>query len=299
MEDNSMNNSKNRGLTILLVVLIFILLGALAVMYSKYTDQQNSLGSMGDMQKEIESQKNDLTKQLTNMLTQYDSMKTNNDTINTKLEAEKSKVKKLLSLNASNVEKIRLYKKELETLRTIMRSYIVQIDSLNQKNQKLAYENVDVRGKLDKARNENLQLTDQKEKLTSKVKVASVITAKDIMVTSLNKRSKEKAKASRVAKIKVCFTLRENNVAEAGSKIVYVRISRPDNQLLVSPDNGTFNFQGQPINYTARREVNYENKDVDLCIFWDNNGQLPAGNYTVDIFSEGNLIGSTTFALEK
>lgn len=124
------------------------------------------------------------------------------------------------------------------------------------------------------------------------------MSAKDITCAPLNKRGKDTEKASRVLKIKVCCTIRENSLIAAGEKEVFMRITRPDELVLATSEQDVFNYDGKKIVYSAKRSVAYENKDVDLCIFWDNAGQLIPGNYGVDLFCEGKLIGSSNFVLK-
>jgi hypothetical protein len=129
------------------------------------------------------------------------------------------------------------------------------------------------------------------------VEKASVLSAKNIVVTPLNKRSKENLRSDKVDKLRTCFTIRENAVIPPGNKTIYLRIARPDDVILTSGVN-LFDFQGEQIVFTASREVQYENVDIDLCIFWTNDGQLIPGNYQAHIYAEGNEIGSITFALK-
>jgi FtsZ-binding cell division protein ZapB len=285
----------NRKPTIILTILVVILAAALGLLYMQYSKMKTDSTVV---QEALEEQKQSLTNELKDMMSEYEGLKSDNDSLNHQIEKQQDRIKSLLSINAGNLEKIKLYKKELATLRDIMKSYIVQIDSLNTKNQKLITENTDVRGKLDEARKSNEDLSKEKENLNSKVQIASVLNAKNISVASLNKRGKDTEKASRVAKIKTCFTVRENPLITAGEKEVFIRISRPDQLILATSEQDLFNYEGKQIVYSAKRSVTYENKDVDLCIFWDNSGQLIPGNYNVDIFCEGKMIGSGTFVLK-
>jgi len=250
------------------------------------------------IQQELEMEKEFLTNDLNDLYAQYDSLKTDNDSMNLKLETEQNKIKKLLAIQASNLEKIRLYKKELKTLREIMKSYIVQIDSLNTKNLALTAENIEVKNILKQTEIANIELSKEKEELTSKVEKASVISAKNIQALPLNKRGKEKNKIEKVKKVKVCFTLRENFITPSGLKDVYIRITRPDKLVLTNSKEDLFEFEDELIVYSAKRQVEYENNDIDMCIYWDNNGGLIPGTYSIGIFLDGYQIGTTTFDLK-
>jgi len=288
------NNKPKRKTPVFLIVLIVIL--SAVIIYLGFT--YNDLKKQSEIDRtELERQKNNLESELHNIYNEYDSLKSDNDTMNLKLVAQQQRIEKLLKVNANNVYKIQMYEKELKTIREVLKSYIYQIDSLNQANVALRTENIEVRQKLKLTEKEKQELTTQKEALTQMVEKASVLSAKNIVVTPLNKRSRENDRSDKVDKIRTCFTIRENAVLPPGNKTVYLRIARPDNVILSSGVN-LFEFQGEQILFTASREVQYENVDIDLCIFWTNDGQLIPGNYQVHIYAEGNEIGSTTFTLK-
>lgn len=285
---------KKRKAPVFLIVIIIILCAVIAYLGFTYYD----LKKQSQLEKtELERQKGNLETELHNIYNQYDSLKSENDTMNLKLTAEQQRIDKLLNINANNVYKIQMYEKELKTIREVLKSYIYQIDSLNQANIALRSENIEVRQRLRQTEIEKEELTTQKEELTQIVERASVLSAKNIVVTPLNKRSKENDRADKVDKLRTCFTIRENAVIQPGNKIVYIRIVRPDEVVLSSGVN-LFDFQGEQIVFSASREVQYENVDIELCIFWTNDGQLIPGNYQVHIYAESNEIGSITFTLK-
>lgn len=279
---------------VILIILIIIL--SCAIIYLGFT--YNNLKKQSEIEKtELERQKSNLETELQSIYNQYDSLKTENDTMNLKLLAEQQRIEKLLKISANNVYKIRMYEKELETIRQVLKSYIYQIDSLNQANIALRSENIEVKQKLRQTEIEKDELTVQKEELTQMVEKASVLSAKNIVITPLNKRSKENLRSDKVDKIRTCFTIRENSVIPPGNKIIYLRIARPDDVILTSGVN-LFEYQGEQVVFSASREVQYENVDIELCIFWTNDGQLIPGTYRVNIYVDGNDIGSITFALK-
>jgi len=252
--------------------------------------------------KDTNNEKENLEKEYTDMLSQYETIKTDNKKISGELEQEKSKIKEMLveikGLKNTNAYQIGQYKKELGTLREIMRSYIVQIDSLNTRNKILSEENKKVKTDYQQVKSEKDVLVQKTDDLSQKVDVASTLRAIDITPLPINDKGKEVTRARKLTKVKVCFTLTENAIAKSGNRFVYIRIARPDKEILPNTDGDMFDFEGQKIMYSARREIDYENKDVDMCIYWANAGELTDGVYTVDVFSEGKHIGTATFALK-
>jgi hypothetical protein len=281
-----------------LVVLVIILSVAVLFLGYKYFTKSTQLGQTTEEKAILEDVKSDLEKQLRDMIVEYDSLKTSDDSVNTLLNSEQDKIKNLLRMNATDAEKIRKYQGELETLRKVMRSYIVQIDSLNTRNRELTAENIQVKEQLTSVETQNVELSQQTEMLSTQVQLAKVLSAKNIAVTPQNKADRENFKINKVTKVKVCFTVRENSVAEAGTKDIYIRIIRPDEIVLPSGSGETFMFNEEQVIYSAKRQLEYEKKDIDMCIFWDKNADLIAGNYTVILYAENYEIGSATFTLK-
>jgi FtsZ-binding cell division protein ZapB len=294
--DNYKGESGN-GKTPVGMIATSIILGVLLIfLIFMYFDQRHKR-----LQTEtaLTEEKDSLANELRGMVHAYDTMRTSNDTLNAGLDRERARIVKLLSVNASNVQLIKRYRNEINTMRDIMKSYIVQIDSLNTRNKVLSAENTEIRGQIDEMRTTNTELSKVREDLNSKVEIASVIQGKDIVATSLNKNSKETKRINLLAKLRVCFTLRENPLATAGTKDVYMRVLRPDSLVITSSADNVFNYKGNQMVYSAMRQVEYANQDIEMCIFLDNNGDFVVGNYSVELYLENNLIGHTTFALTK
>jgi hypothetical protein len=160
-------------------------------------------------------------------------------------------------------------------------------------------ENVDIKQQISEVQNSNVELTKAKEELTSKVTVASVIQAKDINAVTLNKKRKETTRLNLIDKLRICFTLRENPIAAAGEKEVFMRVIRPDSLVITTSPDNLFDYKGNKLVYSASRLVDYMNQDIEMCIFLDNTGDFIVGNYSVELYLENNIIGRTTFALSK
>jgi hypothetical protein len=295
---NTYQKQPDKKPSVALIVLVIVLSIAVVVLGYKYYTESKHLGQTTEEKVILEDVKSDLEKQLRDMIVEYDSLKTNNDSVNGLIVVQQDKIKNLLRMQASDVEKIRKYKDEMETLRKVMRGYIVQIDSLNTRNRALTEENVQVKEKLSSAETQNQSLSKEKEILNTRVELAKVLSAKNIVVDPQNKSGKNNTKVNKVTKIKVCFTIRENSVAEAGTKDVFLRIIRPDEVVLPAGNGETFEFKGEQVIYSAKRQLEYENKDIDMCIFWDKNADLIPGAYTVVLYAEGYEVGSATFTLK-
>jgi FtsZ-binding cell division protein ZapB len=293
---NTSDQAKKGGIPVPMLIITIVLAAALIWLVVKYFDQKNN---MIEMEQVLTQEKDSLANELRVMMHSYDTLKTNNDTLKAKFSAEQYRIKKLLSINASNAQLIRTYKNEIGTMREIMKSYIVQIDSLNTRNKVLLAENQGIKVQISEVQKTNVELTKVREVLSSQVEIASVIQAKDLAVVTLNKNNKETTKIDKVFKLRVCFTLRENALATAGPKVVYMRVLRPDALVITTSPDNTFAFKSEKLIYSANRSVDYLNQDVEMCIYLDNTGDFVIGNYTVELYLENDKIGTGTFMLSK
>ena len=279
------------------MIVTSIVLGvALIFLIYMYFDKKNK---MIEMETALTQEKDSLANELRHMVVAFDTMKTNNDTLKAGMEKQKNKIVQLLSINASNVRLIKSYKNEITTMREIMKSYIIQIDSLNTRNKILTSENSEIKEQITQVRNTNTELSKVKEELSTKVEVASVIQAKNIAAVSLNKKRKETTRINNLDKLRICFTLRENALAKPGQKDVYMRVIRPDSLVVTSSPDNLFEYKGNKIIYSANRQVDYLNQDIEVCIFMDNKGDFIIGNYSVELYLDNNIIGRTNFMLSK
>ena len=257
-----------------------VLIGILGYLFWQFNEQKKE---NEEITRAMNYQRESLTNQLEEMDIKYDSLKTDNDSINIRLESEQARIQQLLAIRASNAMKIRIYEKELVTLRQVMQGYVRQIDSLHTVNIALREENVRVKSQIDEEQRESEILAEKNENLQTQVSEASVLKAKRFEITPITKNSKPTAKIKKVSKINTCFTLSENMLADKGPRMLYIRIARPDELVLVKSSQNLFNFEGNDIAFSANREVEYEGVELDICIYYDiAEGELIPGTYYVD-----------------
>jgi hypothetical protein len=290
------NQPTNKSVPIGMIAVSIILAGALIFLVIMYYNQKTK---MVEMETSLTQEKDSLAHELKLMVVAYDTLRTDNDSLNTVMLKERTRIVQLLSVNASNTQLIKRYKNEISTMREIMKSYIVQIDSLNTRNKVLVAENSEIHQQISQVTTKNTELSKVKEELSSKVEIASVIQAKDIVAVSLNKKRKETTRINLLDKLRICFTLRENPLATSGPKEVFMRVLRPDSLVITSSPDNLFTYNKTKLIYSASRSVDYLNQDVEMCIFLDNTGDFIIGNYSVELYLEDNIIGRTTFMLSK
>lgn len=254
---------------------------------------------------ELNNEKDSIRFELEELVIDYDSVKTDNEQLDSSLRVTQNEIKNLLvevkQVKKTSYTEIMKYRDQVNTLRGIMKDLYTQIDSLNERNKVLFAENQEVKQMYSEEKSRSQQLEKEKEKLQQTVKRAQMLEALDLQGTGLNPRDKETMKVARTQKLMISFTLSKNLTAKRGPKNIYVRIMRPDQLLLINDEEDTFRFEDLKIPYTAMREVNYEGMELPVNIFWDNTGKKPLmpGTYTVDVFADGYNIGTTTFVMRQ
>lgn len=296
MEQNKPSFFKHNRILYILIGLLVVLVAVLVL-----TKRENVI--IEEKYEAVNEEKIILTHEFKQLAMDYDSLKTSDSKINKALEKERERVAQLLEnikmLKSSNSAQIAEYKKELNSLRTVMRSFVMQIDSLNMRNQVLTKENKEQKKQITEIKDSYQALAKEKETLVQKVEIAARLEIRSLVATGLTSKGKENTRVSRVEKIRVCFTILKNQTAPVGEKATFIRIQRPDGELLFHSPNDRFKFEGENINYSAQRVVEYGGEDLDVCLFYNvSEGELIEGNYTIDAFVDNAQVGTVQFELK-
>ena len=259
------------------------------------------LVSKNSLVEELNFEKMELAAQLDSLQADYEGLSSEYDTINAQLDSSREEVAQLIErvkkTEATNRAKIRQYEKELGTLRSIMRGYIVQIDSLNTLNHKLTVEAATARREAAEHRRKSEELTAEVETLSGKVATGSVIKARALNVIAYNSNSKSIDRASKVVKLLCNLTLIENDLAPKGPVRVYVRVTAPDGTLLRDGNRDSFELDGKLLEATASREVDYNGNELEVGIYVNNISSFMPGIYTVKAYTVQSALGSTELLL--
>jgi len=288
---------KERRNNLIIIILSVLLIVVISVFVSQHNENKKILAALNMEKASIQTE-------LSTMMTNYDSIHTNNETLQTELSGAQTKVKDLLQeveqVKKVSYDQIAQYRLEVTTMRNIMKNYIIQVDSLNRRNELLMAENVQVKENFAQSETKNQQLEKEKQHLQEKVKEAELLEATELTAVGINARGKDAESARRAEQIKVSFVLSKNVTAPRGNKMIYVRIQKPNQVLFQESPDDLFQFEDLKIPYSAKREVTYEGNALPVNIFWDNKGQefLP-GEYTVDVFADGNNIGTAKFLMKR
>ena len=275
-----------------LIAVVLMLAGALAYVWWDKTGLVN----------ELNIEKEELTSQMIALQNDYATLSSDYDTINSQLDSSREEVSQLIErikkTEATNRSKMRQYEKELGTLRSIMRNYIVQIDSLNTLNKKLTADAAAARREAAEIRKQSEELSKTVENLTGRVAVGAVIKARGLKLEAFNASDKVTDRSSRVVRLIASLSLVENDLAEKGPVRVYIRVKDPEGILLTNSSQRTFSVDGgDPMISTTSREVDYQGKEIDLGIYVNDIAEFEKGIYTVEAYTGSAKLGEAELML--
>ena len=275
------------------------LVGTVAYLYVNLDNQKKENKAMQEL---AELDKKEMENEYQQFATQYSEMKTqiSNDSIIAQLTAEQEKTERLLKelkdTKSNDAREIARLKRELATVRAVLRSYVIEIDSLNRLNQNLTAENSRIKGQYNEATRHIEGLNSEHASLSEKVAIAAQLDATGISMQLKNKKGKKTDKTSKCKTVQVNFTIAKNVTASNGTKTFYVRITSPSGTTLGG--GGTFNYQNRSLEATMRKAVEYDGRETTISTFWNVSQSLMAGTYQVSVFADGNMIGSRSFSFK-
>ena len=281
---------------------IAALIVAVVIGFLLYTMRKQMIESQ-QMLEIVEMDKREMENEYEQFAMQYNEMKMqiNNDSLVEQLEIEQKRTEELLEelrrVKSSDAAEIMRLKKELATLREVLRSYVLQIDSLNRMNEALTQENTNLKTQNEQARRHISNLSSENESLSDKVAIASQLDATGIYAEGRNKKGKAAKKIKDVKKFVIGFNIARNVTTATGIRSIYVRITTPTGDVLSK--GGTFAYENRQLEYSIRKDIEYTGEEQSVVVYWDVAEALSAGNYRVDIFADGQNIGSTRFTFEK
>ena len=278
----------NGPLKAVMIAMIVVALGLAAALVYTMNNKNKLVG-------ELNEEKADLTEQIKALQADYEDLSSEYDYINAQLDSSRVEIAQLVErvqkTDATNRSKIRQYEKELGTLRSIMRSYIVQIDSLNTLNHKLQEDAAAARKEAAAQKVRNEALAQEVEALTGRVSAGAVIKARGLSMTAYNAKDRVTDRSNVVARLLVNLSLVENELAEHGPVTVYVQVTDPVGNLLQDGSGATFTYNGEVQQATASREVDYEGRELDLGVYVNNIPSFSKGVYTVRAYTEQAALG--------
>ena len=290
----------NKKIIIPLAIVILLLAGGvawLALSLDKQRKANEDMKELADLdKKEMENEYEQFARQYSEMKTQI-----NNDSIVAQLTQEQMKTQRLLeelkSVKSTNAREITRLKRELATVRAVLRSYVIQIDSLNRLNENLKAENTRMKGEYATATRQIEGLNNEKASLSQKVAIAAQLDATGITMTANKKNGKPVKKIKDCKTIEVSFRIARNVTAQNGVRTIYIMVTTPSGSVLNG--GGTFQYKNRSVTYSMKKSVEYSGEETPVTVYWQVKEYLSPGTYTVSVFADGNMIGSRSFTYQK
>ncbi len=288
-----------RNILIPIIIVGLLLIGGIIYLMNGLNKQRQA---NRELQELAELDKEEMENEYEQFANQYTEMRAQitNDSLITQLTREQERTQQLLQelreVKATDAAEITRLKKELATCRAVIRSYVLEIDSLNRLNQNLQKENTQVKAQVVEKERQIEGLTTEKASLSEKVAIASQLDATGLSMSLLDKKNKSTTHIKKCKKLQVNFTLAKNVTAASGNKTVYARILSPAGQLLGNA--GSFEYENRTLTATAKKNFEYGGDETPITLYWDVTQALEAGSYNVSIFCDGNMIGSRSFSFK-
>lgn len=302
-----MNKPANKNLVkysiVAIVFGVVVGLGWFAYDKVQQLEEQTTLNQ--ELVEQFAAEKEELTDEYTQLSLQYESyiLKVNNDSLEQKLEDQRIRMQQLVDelkqTKAEDARKIAELKKELKTVREVLKYYVAQVDSLNQVNEALVAENRQVREQMTRMSNANASLQEENKNLSQKVDIASHLTAQGLRAIALNKRDKETNSLKTTTTFLISFSISPNVTAQPGEKDLYVRILKPNEDLLINEKSGQFKYDGNMIQYSAKKVVEYTGEELPVKMYWNRKETLDPGTYTFEVYADGKLMGKCSLSMKK
>ena len=284
------------GILVALIAIAAAVLGYHYFYTKPLLEENEELKELAELEKqEMESQYRDFDVQYEMLQSQL-----SNDSLIAQIENERRHTQQLLEelerTKATDAAEIKRLKAEIASLREVLKSYIVQVDSLNRLNQSLSEENTQIKAQVAEQSTQISTLSTERNQLKDKVNIAAQLDATGFWVTPKNKKSKDTQKVKDVKKLAFGFTIVKNVTAQNGQRIIYARILKPDNSVM--GQKGTFAYENTQLEYTEKKYIDYTGEEEKVTMYSDVTEFLEAGTYKLFVFCDKQMIGQTTFTLK-
>lgn len=293
--------SKNKYIA-LIIGLVVLALCVCALVWMNF--QQKT--EMKEMVELMEFEKEQLEDEYEELAIQFDGYQTpdiHNDSLVELLSQEKQRVQDLLEelriTKVTNARRIAELKKELATVRQVMVSYVHQIDSLDRTNKRLVAENQQVKQQYQEVARQAQQLAEERTQLAEVVSRASMLEISHFQMIPLNKRDRKTSIYNQIQKLQFDYTIGRNITNEPGMKTLYMRITRPDGEVMQKNINHVFRFENSEIAYSISKDFEYAGEEISGALYWRVEEILQTGIYNADFFVDGELIGSFPFEIKQ
>lgn len=290
----------------LVFIVISILLGVNGLLLWQFFDKKSHLEEVSKTLESATAERDALSAELQRVKADYDKVNQENSGLQAQLSAKDEEIKAKIAeikklIDSGDAAKLKTAREELDRLKTMNQVYLAQADSMRLTNRTLADQNAALNSQFTEQQGKLTSLSQENSLLATKVAAASLLKAVSVNSTGVKYKSNGKEvitnKASAVQKIKTCFTVLENAVTNSGQKEIYMRAVSNDGAVLTTSSE-TFMLKGQASLFTMREIIDYNNREANICMYWEKGSAYASGNYTVEIYCDGSVIGSAPLVLK-
>ncbi len=291
---------------VIVIIVISILLGVNGLLLWQFFDKKTHLEQVSRELDTTMAEKESLSAELQRVKTEYEKLNQENSTLQNQLSSKDEEIRQKIAqiqklINSGDAAQLKKAREEMLHLKSLNQNYMVEMDSLKTVNKNLTDQNLTLNETLTSANSKVENLSQQNNLLSNKVAIASVLKTNNIKAIGVKYKGSgkemESTKAKSTDRIKTCFTIAENLVVDKGPKDIFVRVLSPDGAVM-STSSETFTFNGQATLYTTKESIMYENRNTDLCVYWEKGNTYNSGKYTIELYCEGNQIGITSLMLK-
>lgn len=296
--------STKKNTTKIVLIFLIVALAIVSVLLVWMNLQQKT--EMKEMVEIMEFEKEQLEDEYEQLAIQFDGFQTqdiHNDSLVELLAKEQQRVQDLREelriTKVTNARRIAELKKELATVRQVMVSYVHQIDSLDRTNKRLVAENQQVKQQYQEVARQAQQLEEERTQLAEVVSRASMLEITHFQMIPLNKRDRKTSIYNQIQKLQFDYTVGRNITNKPGMKTLYMRITRPDGEVMQKSIDDVFRFENSDIAYSVSKDFEYAGEEISGSLYWLVEEILQIGWYKADFFVDGELIGSFPFQIKQ
>ncbi|MEO5571481.1 MAG: hypothetical protein ABIT08_17005 [Bacteroidia bacterium] len=300
------DNKEQDSRKVVVIVVFAFLFGVNGFLLWQFFDKKTHLEEVSKTLDSTVAERDAISAELKKMKDEYEKINQENAGLQSQLSAKDEEIKSKIAeiqrlVNSGDAAQLRKAREELSQLKAMNQNYVVQVDSMKKVNEDLNEQNLSLNETLTTEKGKVESLTQENSLLANKVAVGSVLRTMDVTATSVryksNGKESEMTKASKVQKIKICFMVLENHVVDKGSKDIFIRVISPDGAVLTTTQE-TFMYNSQATLFTVKDSFDYNNEKTNVCIYFDKGSQYSKGKYSIELYSGGTQIGSTSLSLK-
>ncbi len=293
---------KNSNVIYFLIIVVVALLGTDVYLYMQKNKSDVIIVNQSDEKSRLKVELDSLESQVEQVNSSKTklsaAMQAKNDSLQTKIHVLRTQLAK----GKLTKEELAKAQEDVKQLRYFVTKYTADIDELQKQNASLTTERDTLKTNLTTVSHKVDTLSKQNQDLSNKVQIASALKVAELGVAAYKIKGSGKevevTRSSPAKKLKITFTVAANAVATKGMHDIFIRVLDPTGNLITEGDSGSFNSDGQSLQFTYKTSVDFKDDGNAYVVDWMNPGPFQKGTYTVMLYSDGYTMGKTSVTLK-